>query len=97
MILNAMKSSHSLLFAICIACYQIPALADDTPENSSSPVEGNWGIALVFRSSEIPYRIPDSQVNDERVSDLIPALYYENEYFFWRGSTKSKPAGKKSH
>ena len=85
MILNAMKSSHSLLFAICIACYQMPALADDTPENSFAPVEGNWGIALIFRSAEIPYNIPGTQVDDERVSDLIPVIYYENDYFFWRG------------
>jgi len=80
-----MKIKQSLLFTIFIAVSQVPAFADDIPENTSSPVEGEWGIALTFRTAKIPYNIPGSQFDDERVSDLIPIVYYENKYFFWRG------------
>ena len=80
-----MRNKKFLLFTILIACHLIPVLADDAPEITSSHVEGNWGAALVMRSAEIPYNITGTQVDDERVSDLIPVIYYENKYFFWRG------------
>jgi len=80
-----MKRKKPLLIAVIIAYSQMPVVAKDTAENPALPTKEKWGIALMFRSAKIPYNIPDDQFDDERVSDFLPIVYYENEYFFWRG------------
>ena len=39
-----------------------------------------WGIAIGFRSGKIPYA-----TDEDRVSDVLPLLYFDNEYVFVKG------------
>jgi outer membrane protein len=67
------------LFIICIllilATYSV---ADEDKYNTNDP----WGIAMGFRSARIPYTS-----SADRVTDVIPLLYFDNKYVFLRGLT----------
>ena len=39
-----------------------------------------WGIAIGLRSAKIPFT-----TSEDRVSDIVPLLYFDNEYIFVKG------------
>ena len=44
--------------------------------------EQNWGLAMGMRYAEIPY---STGTGDRTVADVVPLLFYDNEYFYIRG------------
>ncbi len=44
-----------------------------------------WGAGMVGRVDSIPYH--DPLVQDRTVSNFVPLFYYENDYFYLRGTT----------
>jgi outer membrane protein len=54
-------------------------------EETQSPktyAEQDWGIAMGMRYAEIPYGTPNG---DRTVADIVPLLYFDNDYFYIRG------------
>ena len=44
--------------------------------------QGSWGVALGVRSAEISY-----QTEVDSVSDVMPLMFYQGEYFYLDGMT----------
>ncbi len=55
---------------------------DEVKKNDPALTQGPdlWGIALTFRTAEIPFA-----AEEDTVSDVVPLLFYEDGRFFWRG------------
>jgi len=54
----------------------LPVIAGAAELRDNDP----WGIAIGFRSGKIPYA-----TDEDRVSDVLPLLYFDNEYVFVKG------------
>lgn len=81
-----------LLF-LCLAFTPLLAIAEEKPadpeqkeqiepESKRTYSEQNWGIAMGMRYAEIPYATGNG---DRTVADIVPLMFFENDYFYIRG------------
>jgi outer membrane protein len=54
---------------------------EDT-NNTRTYAEQDWGIAMGMRYAEIPYGTSNG---DRTVADIVPLMYFDNDYFYIRG------------
>jgi outer membrane protein len=64
-----------LIISVVMMAMSFPVMA--VPDNNDP-----WGIAMGFRIAKIPY-----PAGEQQVSDVIPLLFFDNEYVFIRGLT----------
>jgi outer membrane protein len=70
-----MDPIRKLSFALVLLSLAFTASADTMEE-------GNWGMAVGYRSANIPY-----PAKDDNVDDFIPLMFYDGDRFFIRGLT----------
>jgi len=58
----------------------LPELSTENKQQKKSLAPDLWGIALTYRSANIPY-----ETDQTTVSDVVPLLFYVQGRFFWRG------------
>ncbi len=64
-----------ILFLFFLSAYAYDVPAYEVPER-------DWGLAMGIRNAKIPY-----PAEEERVSDVIPLMFYDGDIFFIRGLT----------